>query len=172
MNIDNLVSTASDEAAVKNNLLLPGQVAYNLGLNQFVGSQKKVIYNAMGPDISTVLYLTDPDEIIGIDENGVSMLGIDYVLDGEGVDKLEIISEPVYSKSHYFRGDKRSPRFNEDLKHRREKGYWDLGDLARWGVNQLFLIELNRLGVEEYSIKDIDLARSIHIIKNLFQNGI
>ncbi len=116
-------------------LMLPQQIEYYTSWHGLVGDQRRVLYNAMGPDVSTVLLTTNAERIVGVDVNGFYADSFQNELKSS----WEIPASEV--------------RFNEDLAHRRTKGYWDMTDIQRWGTERLLALELKELGVDRNEIQ-------------------
>jgi len=154
MNIEKLISISDNEPVVKNNLLLSGQVSYNLGLNQIIGPQKKVLYNAMGPDVSTVLYLTDPEEVIGIEQSMMEAGKLQKLIE-ESWDTLEYeVDKHDLKRTFSCMSDKEArDLYLIQLGHRKKYGYWDYGELENWGRERLMALELKKLGIKKEDIE-------------------
>lgn len=150
MYLDDLILISKKEPVVKNGLLLEGQVAYNLGLNEIIGPQKKVVYNAMGPDVSTVLYLTDADEIIGIEKEKFrtrKFLGL--IKNNFDNIEIEIGREDCINPIIRFNSQNEAKvRYLSCLESRKNWGYWDYGSIDLWGRERLMVFELKIVGIK------------------------
>lgn len=153
MNIGDLILLANNEPSVKNGLLGSGQVAYNLGLNTKIGEQKKIIYNAMGPDISTALYLANPEEIFGIEKENFI---VDKFLDllENNFDNIENDVNILDNINPYQIIPSREVKkyYRDGIKTRRDWGYWDYNVIDKWGRERLMLSELKLMGLEKEDI--------------------
>jgi len=73
-------------------LLRKEHISYLLEWNKLLGNKKKVLYNAMGPDLSTVLLFANPTEIIGVDPKGFfrdTFNGKELILNGKKLTVIE-----------------------------------------------------------------------------------
>lgn len=162
MNLNELLRKAEELPAVSNGLMLKQQAAYCLAWNSIVGKQEKVLYNAMGPDLATVLLTTNASEIIGVDVKGLYQEYLTGFILGAWhlVDKT-----PVYipgamwylfdeeNTIDNFEVDKEDlKRFERDLNGRKERGYWDISYIVRWETERLITIELKKLGIDRNTI--------------------
>ncbi len=161
MDTDYFLEVAEELPAVRNSLLTREHAAYCLALNSMIGRQERTVYNAMGPDISSVLLLTDASEIIGVDPNCPDIGNMVSYADKywDLVDKKPIISPDAFwymmeynSAENYVPSEETTEIFLKDLNHRKKRGYWDVVMINRQGIERLMAIELKRLGVEQDSI--------------------
>lgn len=131
----------------KIDLMMPLQIKYYLAWHNLIGDQKRVLYNAMGPDVGTVLLTTNAEKIIGIDANGLYAESLE--------DKIELFWNEIRSPKVHTKWEPRKAewkRFETDLRHRKMKGYWDESDLNRWETSKLLALELKELGVNKKNI--------------------
>src|SRR3989339_700016 len=142
-------------------LLRKEHISYLLGWNKLLGNKKKVLYNAMGPDLSTVLLFANPTEIIGVDPKGFFRDTEEYVLKfWDFIDIKPIVksgdswyhSEKNIAKS-YKPTEEELYFFKEDLNFRKNYGYWDITHIRRWDLDRLLMIEFKKLNVDPDSIK-------------------
>ena len=142
-------------------LLRKEHISYLLEWNKLLGNKKKVLYNAMGPDLSTVLLFANPTEIIGVDPKGFFRDTEEYVL--KFWDFIDI-KPIVKSGDSWYHSEKNTAKsykpteeelyfFKENLKFRKNYGYWDITHIRRWGLDRLLMIELKKLNVDPGSIK-------------------
>ncbi len=144
----------------KSELARPEQMLYYLAWHRRLRDQKKVLYNAMGPDISSVLFFANPTEVIGVDPaRNFSKHSRDYV--GKlwsYIDKKPILpaGSIAYSwgvsAASYVPDKEENNKFRKDLADRKRRGYWDMSVLHRWDIDRLFFMELKMLGVNPKSI--------------------
>lgn len=162
MDIKDMLDLADRQAVVRNNLLHREQTAYCLAWNSMIGQQKKVIYNAMGPDLSTALLLTNPLEIIGIDRRGIYENYLEEYITKywDLVDKKPILKAGAfwyYDKKNtaesYTATGQQWQYFELDQNFRKEHGYWDLAHINRWDIERLLSIEFKKLGVSPNDMK-------------------
>lgn len=128
-------------------LMLPQQIEYCLAWHDLIGDRRKVLYSAMGPDISTVLLVTNAEKIIGIDENGLYVASLE--------DKVESFWDVISTPKVYPKWEPTVAewiKFNGDLQHRKMKGYWDEAIISRWETSKLLVLELKELGVNKNDI--------------------
>jgi len=159
--LKNLIEKARLQPAVKNNLLREEHVTYLLYWQNIIGKQERVVYNAMGPDVSTVLLLTDANEIIGIDPKAEFYHTPEYIhkywhlIDKKPIYRAgafwysfeeENTAESLELKEHYWED------FKRDFEFRKEHGYWDLAHMNRWDLDRLLMIELKKLDIDPNQI--------------------
>lgn len=159
--LESLLRTAENIVPVKNDLLRKEHAAYCLAVYDMIGRQNMVAYNAMGPDISTVLLLTNPGEILGIDSARVDAeIFEEYVTDNwDIIDKKSVIGlkKALYSYSGSVclsgasEADVRET-FLEKQYLRKLRGYWDESDMYAFGVERWLAVELKKLGVQQEDI--------------------
>lgn len=147
--------------AVRGLLLTPEQVKYDMAWHSKMGDRKKVIYNGMGPDISSVLFLTNTREVIGVDRAAFNDEYISEYVDRYW-DLLDTKPVPLAGAIFYYRDgnpENHEPapgEFQLFYSHRSERllrGYWDSGAVGHWKINRLLFMELKKMGVEKSSIK-------------------
>src|SRR3989339_369926 len=142
-------------------LLRKEHISYLLEWNKLLGNKKKALYNAMGPDLSTVLLFANPTEIIGVDPKGFFRNTEEYVLKFWNFIDIKPI---VRSGDFWYHSEKNTAKsykpteeelyfFKENLKFRKNYGYWDITHIRRWGLDRLLMIELKKLNVNPGSIK-------------------
>jgi hypothetical protein len=135
------------ELLPKIELMLPQQIEYYLAWHGLIGDRGKVLYNAMGPDISTVLLVTNAEKIIGIDQNGLYAESLK--------DKVESFWDVIQKPTFYLKWElteEEWKRFSGDLQHHKAKGYWDEAIINRWETSKLLTLELKELGVKKNKI--------------------
>ncbi len=159
MNLRELLAKAEVSCAVKNGLLTKEQVTYCMAWRRKIGDQKRVMYNAMGPDLSTVLLTTNAKDIIGIDTAWVYANGVRGYIDSywDEVDRAPILHPEAFwnllsPDTPYKPDEERINRFNEDMEFRKAYGYWDKSIINRWDLDRLLVIEMKKLGVEPESV--------------------
>lgn len=140
-------------------LLRPEQVIYNHEWQKIIGPRRNVLYNAMGPDITTVLLLTNTDKIVGVDPNASFKHTKDYLeLYWDYVDIKPILRAGAAGYSWGITPQGFQPSvYDWDLflKHvgdRNRRGYWDVGAVNRWDIDRLLMLELKKLGLSRSSI--------------------
>lgn len=139
---------------VVNGLQTLEQSAYNLAWNEVINQHRKlngpVIYSAIGPDLITVLQVTNAQEIFGLDyENTPNRQTLEnYINEWD-----EIKSVP---KTPWWDSAKERYKIRETLvdniNHRRKTGYWDVGIIHIWGIEKCILMELKRMGIDRNTI--------------------
>lgn len=158
--------------AVRNGLLSREHVAYCLAVNSIIGPQQKAVYNAMGPDISTVLLVTNPRKVVGVDHEYVNTLGLQEYIEKywDMVDALPIKEAGIFryptrdgenTAEAYQPSEEDIERFFEDLDCRRQKGYWDESMIYRHSVERLLAIELKKIDVKKEDISFAPNSKSI-----------
>ncbi len=158
---------------VQNDLISLEQAAYYYAIHDLMGDKNRILYNGIGPDITTPLLISNAQKIYGVDVRTpakeefkeFTLKNVFPLLDKRSFPGL---SAPCYSREnttpieYFIQEDIRdyvgwhlplTKRLYEDLEHHRYYGYWDLGDINRWGQERLLAIELKRLGVKSESIQ-------------------
>ncbi|HCQ31712.1 TPA: hypothetical protein DIU27_05040 [Candidatus Collierbacteria bacterium] len=145
--------------AVEERLMRKEQAKYYMSRHEQIGDQSKVVDNAMGPNISSNLFLTNALEIVAVDEKGFfneySWQYADFLWDF-------VDSKPIY-RAGAFGYDRITPEKLEPSKeewklfyaHRADRwrrGYWDMGALNHWDIDRLLFLELKKMGVDRRTI--------------------
>jgi hypothetical protein len=160
--LNQILALVQQTSAVQNSLLRKEHIAYCLSWNEVLGTQKKVVYNAIGPDISTVLLTTNASEIIGVDTARISVKEIsDYAKNHwtqiDTKPEIELYVDEYVSENPNFSHDTKEEEkikfLNKSLFLRQKRGYWDLGHLYKWGIERLSCLELKKMGVNPHTIE-------------------
>lgn len=135
----------------RNEPLRKEQIRYYVAWHTAFGDLPNVVYNAMGPDISSILYFANPTQITGIDPAiNFSQYSQEYIhTHWSYIDETPVSRAASLTRS--FPPDERK-KFHEDIGDRSRRGYWNLSALERWGIDRLFFIDLKKLHVEPRSI--------------------
>ena len=147
--------------AVENGLMRLEQVRYYLAWHRLLGDQRRVLDNAMGPNISSDLFLTNAAEIVAIDAKGFyNAHSHQYVEDYWDL----VDNKPIYRAGAFGYGegvtaeglqlpDEGWGLFHDHCEDRRRRGYWDFGAINHWDIDRLLFLELKKMGVERESIE-------------------
>ncbi len=161
IDLDSIINIAKETFAVKNELLRKEHVTYCLAWNKRLGSQNRVVYNAIGPDVSTILLATNPTEIIGVDKsyinaNHIAEFAKQHWNEIDTIPEINLAIEGHFVNIpdlyHGFSGEKKIAILESDIRVRNKRGYWDMGNLWRWSIERLTCIELKKMGVNNKSI--------------------
>lgn len=114
-------------------------------------SNASVVYNAMGPDITTVLLSTNATEVVAVEKEPVRADALK-----EQLNNWKTIHNPVLSYPQSITAllpiDLQYDAETRLLK-RTQKGYWNIDEIYRYGIATCVLIELIMLGVELSTIR-------------------
>lgn len=135
-------------------------ILYLLAWHDVIGDRKRVVSNAIGPDISSVLLLNNPDLVIGFDKYGLENPSImDYVdlywdfIDWKPIPRASATNDRWRDACGYEPDDDRLITFKRDLHNRKRRGYWGMKAINRWERDRLLILELKSMGVSRESIK-------------------
>lgn len=134
----------ADNSLTKN-LLLPQFECYLRSWHQKIGDQNKVIYNGIGPDVSTVLLFSNARQITGIDTAPI------FFEDMANINKFRGNIDTDLPKD--FVRPSQWPIFSQDLIYRSKRGYWDCTSVHSWGIPKLLTVELISLGIRMEDVK-------------------
>jgi len=168
--VDSILEQAKSFPEVRNGLISVEQTAYNLAWNSLINPSEapvSVIYNGIGPDLITVLRITNAANIHGVEFFPPTTEGLEHYVDNwKKVDNDPISLPPKRPQdiSDYLGKDPTELElrrlFEERLEKRRSDGYWDTGTIRPWSIERCIAIELKRMGVNPDSVK-IDTYGSV-----------
>lgn len=146
--------------AVENQLMRPEQAKYYMAWHRLFGDQRRVVDNAMGPNLSSDLLLTNATEIIAVDEKGFynsrSHQYVDeywHFLDTKPIYRAGAFGYRQVSAENLELPEKEWRLFFEHQAERWRRGYWDMGALNHWDIDRLLFLEMKKMGVERRSIR-------------------
>lgn len=158
---ERLGPTSETIPAIENGLLRKEHVEYSMAWQKIIGPKNKVVYNEMGPDISTVLFFSNANEIVGLDYRFHGDYTKDYV--DKYWDFIDTKAIPPAGAMGYHYGfftpesfevsPERLKMFKEDLEDRSRRGYWNHRAILNFGVDRLLMLELKKMGVKRESIE-------------------
>jgi len=152
--------TSETLPAVRHLLMRKEQAEYCMAWHGVIGDRKKVIYNGMGPDISSVLLFTNATEITGVDTKGFYN---DHT--EEYITKYWdfLNTKPIWRAGAFGYASQTPENLKLDhhewklfYDHRRNrllKGYWDYGAVNHWDIDRLLMLEFKKMDVEKEMIK-------------------
>jgi hypothetical protein len=143
-------------------LLRPEHVLYARAWHDRIGDRERVLYNAIGPDISSVLFATNPREVVGVDVipfdsellyyyMGDNFKNLNLGFKNQDCSLLGIIKDILNNQCPLHVLEKK-------VSKRKKLGYWSIKDLKTFPLELLLSVELKSLGVsyEDIEILDID----------------
>ncbi len=142
----------------RNGLLKPEHVAYCMAWRDEVNPDSRpisVLYGGMGADVSTVFLTTDAEVVIGVDYEEINRERLEGFL--EDYDQIDsYLGQHRLEKKHglpwTYKGKSENEIFEEDMRLRSERGFYEVGVFERWSAERLLFVELKKMGVDKDSL--------------------
>jgi len=155
-----LIKGGEHVPAVENHLMRSEQARYYMAWHRRIGDQKRVVDNAMGPNISSDLFLTNATEIVAVDAKGFCNTNSPQYVTRywDLVDR-----KPIFRAGAFGYADGTTAEglelpedewelFREHCDDRWCLGYWDIGALNHWDIDRLLFLEMKKMGVDQKTI--------------------
>jgi hypothetical protein len=133
-----------------------------LGWNSVIEDleHSSVIYSGIGPDLITVLRVTDATTIHGLDFFPPVHTVLQFYIsnwDKVDTDPISLTPPDNYHTLEDTFGKKPNESdllryFQEMLEKSKKRGYWDVSEMATYDISRCIAIELKRMGVDPRSI--------------------
>jgi hypothetical protein len=148
----NLRQHAANLSCVRYGFMQVEQAMYCLAWKRAVNPPptSTVIYNAMGPDVSTLLLSTNATEIVAVEREQVhtsvlmrQLLACKEIIKNTGQRALSYPHSMIELLPADLRHDAKG-----GLLKRQEKGYWNINELIRYKLETCLFIELMMLDID------------------------
>lgn len=160
------LSLAETVPVVQNGFITKEQVAYCLGWKDLVNPNSEpqaVLYNAIGPDVGTVLLSTNATSVYGVDAQPPSIDRTRHFLSEWDKVDTDVVSLPPKDNSYIDRyhnegikiptPESAARELQKTLRLRAERGFWDVGEMITWSIDRCLIIELKKLGINQSDIQ-------------------
>lgn len=158
---------------VRSGFISKEQATYCMGWKDIVNPQsepKVVLYNAMGPDVSTILLATNADTVYGVDFQPPQVTKLMYYLDHwdeVDTDATSLPPESDYYLDKYHLTSQTEEIANRELQRtlqlRNKRGYWDVAEMLTWSIDRCLVIELKKLGVDPKTIQVTEVQGKVQL---------